>query len=71
MAKAKFVCTRPCFHNAHRYFLGDIVEGDIAQMPKDKDGKLAHFKEISPGDRVVPDASGVAVGVNSKTRNVK
>jgi hypothetical protein len=49
---AKFICKQPCWHNGHRYRLGDLVEGDATQMPHTKRGELRHFTKIENGEPI-------------------
>lgn len=51
---AKFICNQPCWHNGHRYRLGDLVEGNVTEMPRTRKGTLLHFAVIEEGAPIPP-----------------
>ena len=78
---AKWQCIKPCWHNRHLYRLGEVYELEESNLPKDKDGKILHFKNLERGpgrpkkdEGPVAIPGGVAVKVtpdSGKERTVK
>lgn len=68
----KFIATRKCFHGSHLYRIGAFAKFTKASDgPKDKDGKLIHFKKIDEGGgpkprRSKPNAAKPVVKVNDQ-----
>ncbi len=68
----RYQCIQPCWHNGHKYRMGEIAEftDDFPKHgPKHKQaGQLAHFRLISGDVPAIPSAPGeVEVKVNSRT----
>jgi hypothetical protein len=72
MKREKWQCTQPCFHNNHRFYLGDIVTATAETLPHDKDGEVVHFRKLDGGDEEEVFVSGATeVKVNNARRQVK
>jgi hypothetical protein len=72
MAKReKWQCTQPCFHNNHRFFLGDTVTATAEMLPQNKDGEVVHFRKIEGDEEEVVIPGATEVKVNEKKRQVK
>ncbi len=42
----EFVCVKPCWHEKHLYRLGERVDCEPSDLPKRKDGTVAHFEPL-------------------------
>lgn len=59
----RFICTTPCWHNGHRFRMGQVTEGKEENMPKNKEGKSVHFERLDNVIPVNPEPSGPGIEV--------
>lgn len=63
--RQEYVCVVPCRHRGHKFPKGRRVFFHEDELPRHKDGSVAHFELIGP-ETVIPVESENPVSVNAE-----